>query len=124
MTEENMALQKGHPWSFFWANLKEAYDIFEQERRPPQVAVCGNRYLVRGPDDDMAMPLTPRRMVKLARMMTGQFPVKSGECHEEPVRRSRRSRLQKRWNRSADGVDPADAYGAHAHPADTGSRLS
>jgi murein L,D-transpeptidase YafK len=84
MTDENMAAQREHPWSFFWANLKQAYDIFEREHLPPQVAVCGNRYLVREPDTDMAMPLTPRRMVKLARMMIGQRPIKAGECHEEP----------------------------------------
>lgn len=84
MTDENMAAQRAHPWSFFWANLKEAYDMFEREQRPPQVAVCGNRYLVRDPDADMALPQTPRRMVKLARMMMGQRPIKAGECQEEP----------------------------------------
>lgn len=84
MTDENMAAQRDHPWSFFWSNLKEAYDVFEREQRPPQVAACGNRYLVREPDADMAMPQTPRRMLKLARMMLGQRPIKAGECHEEP----------------------------------------
>jgi murein L,D-transpeptidase YafK len=84
MTEENMAAQAKHPWSFFWDNLKEAYDIFEREHRPPQVAVCSARYLVREPDADMGAPIAPRRMVKLARMMTGQMPVKPGECQNEP----------------------------------------
>lgn len=84
MTEQNMAAQSGHPWSFFWANLKEAYDVFEREQRPPQVAVCGSKYLVREPDADMSLSQSPRRMVRLARMMLGQQPVKAGECHEEP----------------------------------------
>jgi len=84
MTDENMAVQSRHPWSFFWDNLKQAYDVFEREQRPPQVAVCGARYLVRDPDADPVVPVTPRRMVKLARMMTGQLPLKPGECQNEP----------------------------------------
>lgn len=84
MTPANVAAQSAHPWSGFWSNLKEAYDMFEQTGRPPKVAVCGTRYLVQHPDADTAAPVAPRRMVKLARMMRGEWPVKPGECQEEP----------------------------------------
>jgi hypothetical protein len=34
------------PWSPFWTNLKEAYDLFERTRIPPRVGMCGKRYVV------------------------------------------------------------------------------
>jgi murein L,D-transpeptidase YafK len=46
MTEENMAMHADSPWHPFWRNLQEAYDAFERTRTPPQVAVCGTRYVV------------------------------------------------------------------------------
>lgn len=85
MTEENLAAKQSHPWAGFWQNLKEAYDVFEESNRLPQVAVCGVKYLVRGPDADPGAPFSPSRMVKLARMMKGEWPVKPGECEEEPA---------------------------------------
>ena len=36
MTEENMAAQAGNPWTPFWLNLKQAYDLFEHTRVPPR----------------------------------------------------------------------------------------
>jgi murein L,D-transpeptidase YafK len=46
MTPENLAAHPHSEWEGFWANLKEAYDLFERTRRPPSVAVCNNRYVV------------------------------------------------------------------------------
>jgi murein L,D-transpeptidase YafK len=46
MTEENMAAQAGNPWTPFWLNLKQAYDLFESTRVPPKVSVCNKRYSV------------------------------------------------------------------------------
>lgn len=46
MTEENMAAQAGNPWTPFWLNLKQAYDLFEHTRVPPKVSVCNKRYSV------------------------------------------------------------------------------
>jgi murein L,D-transpeptidase YafK len=37
MTEENMERHKHSRWYPFWINLKEGYDFFERERRPPRV---------------------------------------------------------------------------------------
>jgi murein L,D-transpeptidase YafK len=46
MTPENLAKHSGNPWHGFWLDLKEGYDSFERTRRPPQVSVCENKYLV------------------------------------------------------------------------------
>ena len=47
MTDENMAAQSASPWSPFWNNLKDGYDVFERTKRPPQVGVCSGRYIFR-----------------------------------------------------------------------------
>jgi murein L,D-transpeptidase YafK len=46
MTDENMALHAASPWAEFWRDLKAGYDAFEQTRMPPDIAVCGQRYVV------------------------------------------------------------------------------
>jgi murein L,D-transpeptidase YafK len=46
MTPENVAGHAGSEWHGFWSNLKEANDLFERTRIPPQVSVCDNRYVV------------------------------------------------------------------------------
>jgi len=45
MTAENMARYKGDDNFEFWQNIKEGYDHFEITKRPPQVAVCGKKYV-------------------------------------------------------------------------------
>jgi murein L,D-transpeptidase YafK len=45
MTEENMAARERHPHAEFWRNLKQGFDLFETDRRPPKVAVCDRRYV-------------------------------------------------------------------------------
>lgn len=45
MTEENFRRYEEHPHYDFWLNLKEGYDFFETYRRPPEVGVCGERYV-------------------------------------------------------------------------------
>jgi murein L,D-transpeptidase YafK len=52
MTPENMAAHADSHWQGFWANLKEAYDLFERTRLPPSVRVCNRRYVVSEADDD------------------------------------------------------------------------
>ncbi len=46
MTAERLAKaqQSGNNWFSFWQNLKEGYDHFEREKRPPDVTVSGKRY--------------------------------------------------------------------------------
>lgn len=83
MTEEKLAAQNTNQWSEFWRNLKQAYDSFERTRQPPHVSVCGRRYMVRDGSQDSAAPSSPRRMIKLARMMRGERPVLPGECPQE-----------------------------------------
>jgi murein L,D-transpeptidase YafK len=46
MTEANLKTYSDSKWQPFWRNLKDAYDIFERTRVPPQVSVCGKRYVV------------------------------------------------------------------------------
>jgi murein L,D-transpeptidase YafK len=45
MTDARMAAAAGHKWEDFWKNLKEGYDFFEREKRPPEVSVSGKRYV-------------------------------------------------------------------------------
>jgi murein L,D-transpeptidase YafK len=52
MTPANMAAHGDSHWQGFWANLKEAYDLFERTRLPPSVRVCNRRYVVTEVDDD------------------------------------------------------------------------
>jgi hypothetical protein len=47
MTEANLKAHADSEWQPFWHNIKDAYDMFERTRVPPQVSVCGKRYLVR-----------------------------------------------------------------------------
>jgi len=47
MTDTNLAQHVDSAWHPFWLNLKDAYDVFERTRLPPNVSVCGRRYLVR-----------------------------------------------------------------------------
>jgi murein L,D-transpeptidase YafK len=56
MTPENMATHADSPWQGFWANLKEAYDLFERTRLPPTVKVCDRRYTVSEAGDSSGCP--------------------------------------------------------------------
>lgn len=44
MTAERLAHAKGE-WLEFWHNLKQGWDAFEQEHRPPPWDVCDGRYV-------------------------------------------------------------------------------
>jgi murein L,D-transpeptidase YafK len=57
MTPENMAAYTNSQWQDFWANLKQAYDLFEYTRLPPTVKVCDRRYVVTEADDDDDCPV-------------------------------------------------------------------
>jgi len=46
MTAARLDVYKDHPSREFWGDLKAGYDAFERTRVPPQVAICGKRYLV------------------------------------------------------------------------------
>ncbi len=45
MTADNMARHANSPHFEFWKMLKVGYDHFELTHRPPQVAVCENKYV-------------------------------------------------------------------------------
>ncbi|HMQ56966.1 MAG TPA: murein L,D-transpeptidase family protein, partial [Rhizobiaceae bacterium] len=45
MTAANMARHRGSPHFAFWEMLKEGYDHFELTKIPPDVDVCGKRYV-------------------------------------------------------------------------------
>ena len=47
MTRENMARHSGARWSEFWRNLKQGYDHFETDKRPPDASVREGRYVFR-----------------------------------------------------------------------------
>lgn len=44
MTDRNMKKHEGSKWYDFWKNLKEGYDMFEAEKKPPNVTVKNKRY--------------------------------------------------------------------------------
>jgi len=49
MTDHNLHQHRHSPWSSFWENLKQGYDLFEATRRPPNVEVGEGLYQF-GPD--------------------------------------------------------------------------
>ena len=53
---EHMAAHADSNWQGFWANLKDAYDVFERTRLPPTVRVCGRRYAVSEAGGDEGCP--------------------------------------------------------------------
>jgi murein L,D-transpeptidase YafK len=57
MTADNLAAHADSPWQNFWANLKDAYDLFERTHLPPTVKVCDRRYVVTEADDDDGCPV-------------------------------------------------------------------
>lgn len=46
MTEARMRSEAGHRWIDFWRNLKEGYDAFEKDHRPPEITLRNGRYHV------------------------------------------------------------------------------
>lgn len=44
MTDANLYAASGRPWHAYWMNLKTGYDMFEADRVPPVVGVCGKSY--------------------------------------------------------------------------------
>jgi len=45
MNKQNMEQHKRSKWHRFWKNLKKGYDIFEDEKIPPDVMVKNKRYV-------------------------------------------------------------------------------
>ena len=46
LSEERLLSYEAHQWFDFWGNLKEGYDYFELEKRPPVVKAVDKRYEV------------------------------------------------------------------------------
>ena len=46
MTKVNMARHSQNRWYGFWVNLKEGYDYFEAEKRPPLIGVKDKSYVI------------------------------------------------------------------------------
>ena len=53
MTQRNMSVYHDPRWAPLWANLKRAFDLFNETKVPPKVSVCKQNYVV-----------TPGSMVK------------------------------------------------------------
>lgn len=45
LTKANLQRHKNSPWTGFWNNLKEGYDLFENNRTLPNISVCNKRYV-------------------------------------------------------------------------------
>ncbi|MCZ2327896.1 L,D-transpeptidase family protein [Bartonella sp. F02] len=59
MTDENMMRHRLSPHYQFWTVLKEGYDIFEMERKPPKVDVYEKRYVFNQFTDKGSMSIIP-----------------------------------------------------------------
>lgn len=44
MIEKNLHAYRNERWAPFWADLKTGNDMFENDRLPPAVGICDNRY--------------------------------------------------------------------------------
>ncbi len=47
LTTQNLAAHRNSPWLSFWMNLKEGFDYFEINRRPPIIDVHSKKYVFR-----------------------------------------------------------------------------
>lgn len=47
LTNTRLAAFDWHPSARFWRDMKRAYDLFEETRIPPEIAVCHKRYVAR-----------------------------------------------------------------------------
>jgi murein L,D-transpeptidase YafK len=108
MTQANLHARGSSPWLGFWSNLKEAYDAFERTSVPPQVSVCGNRYLIgQAPDPSycvsnvseasVAPPQT--RYTRLARR--GRVASRRGRHVRRAYAAARRARVAAHARRNA-----------------------
>lgn len=55
MTADNMKKFQSSRWIGFWKNLKEGFDAFERTRQVPEIQVAGDKYVVTGTLDRLAM---------------------------------------------------------------------
>ena len=62
MTEANLASRAHSPQVAHWRDLKRGYDLFEADRRPPKVGVCGQNYTFEaaGTVADGSTPIEPK----------------------------------------------------------------
>ncbi len=47
LTNEQLTAFSWHPSARFWRDMKQAYDLFEADHIPPEIAVCRKRYVAR-----------------------------------------------------------------------------
>lgn len=46
MSDSKMKKYRKSRWAYFWFNLKEGYDYFEENKIPPKILVIGRRYAI------------------------------------------------------------------------------
>ena len=59
LTHDTLALHAQDANAAFWSNLKEGSDAFLATKRPPKVAVCGQRYVFDAPAGTTLDPTAP-----------------------------------------------------------------
>lgn len=47
LTAANLVARAEEPWIDFWRDLRPGFEIFEETKQPPRVAICGKRYVIR-----------------------------------------------------------------------------
>ncbi|TDI65203.1 MAG: murein L,D-transpeptidase [Alphaproteobacteria bacterium] len=89
MTDRAMYRFRRSPWIDFWHNLKQGYDLFEQDRRPPFVAVTNDRYVFATPDDvqiRIADDVEARIAARMAANLNRSAKGKSKRADIKPIR--------------------------------------
>jgi murein L,D-transpeptidase YafK len=93
MTEANMARHADSPWLPFWANLKVVYEQFDRTHVPPQVQICGGRYLLMEPAmvaGDDGVTAGPRPCATQAEAAPGERALTPGLASPPTPRAQRR----------------------------------
>jgi murein L,D-transpeptidase YafK len=122
MTESNLKAFSDSKWQSFWRNLKDAYDAFERTRVPPQVSVCGKRYVVREGGSASAMevssvgtdPFDRAECVDTAAEVARMAHVEDDDDDAKPAARASKARkvVSKTQKRRSAGRNTRKTYAA------------
>lgn len=122
MTQANLAAHADSEWSAFWSGLKEAHDLFERDRVPPQVGVCNNRYVVgrAGPSDanDCAANVSEVSVASARLRSVGRV------LRARNTRQARRARLARRLVHLRQARRGVGRNARHAYAAARAARVA
>jgi hypothetical protein len=109
MTPENMARHRDNEHFEFWEMLKEGSDHFEVTGRPPEIDVCGRRYVFNASPDTgefVATAACPAYTVRpdIARQVAAKREKDLAERAEEIMRLERSEERKERWEEREEAI--------------------